>query len=50
MGSASQLEYHLLHVHDIGILNELDYERLAPDLIEVKKMLAGLIKKLKGDS
>jgi four helix bundle protein len=49
MGSASELEYHLLIAHDLGYLNDLDYEELNQELIEVKKMLAAFIKKLKAD-
>jgi four helix bundle protein len=49
MGSASELEYHLLLAHDLGFLNDLDYEELNQELIEVKKMLAAFIKKLKAD-
>ena len=50
MGRACALENYLLLARDIGLMNDLDYERVAPDVIEVKKMLAGLIKKLQGDS
>jgi four helix bundle protein len=50
MGSASELEYDLLLARDIGLMNDLVYEQLMPDLVEVKRMLAGLIKKLRGES
>lgn len=46
MGVASELEYNLLLARDIGLLNDLDYERLSGNLVEVKRMLAGLMKKL----
>ena len=46
MGSASELEYHLMLAHDLGMLGTPDYERLADDLAEVKRMLTGLIQKL----
>lgn len=49
MGSASELEYHLLLVHDLGFLNNFDYEELNQELIEVKKMLSSFINKLKAD-
>jgi four helix bundle protein len=50
MGSASELEYHLLLAHDLSFLNTKDYEHLGTLVIEVKRMLAALIKKLKADS
>jgi four helix bundle protein len=34
MGSASELEYHLLLAHDLGYLNDLEYEELIQELIE----------------
>jgi len=50
MGSASELEYHLLLAHDLAMLEAEDYQRLFEEAIEVKRMLASLIKKLKADS
>ena len=47
MGSASELEYHLLLAHDLQILQLLDYERLSGGVVEVKCMLASLIRSLK---
>jgi len=49
MGSASELEYHLILAHDLGYLNDSDYEELARAASEAKKMLASLIQKLKAD-
>jgi four helix bundle protein len=49
MGSATELEYHLLLSHDLGILNDIDYENLSRETIEVKQMLTSFIKKLKAD-
>jgi len=46
MGSASELEYHILLARDLSLLTAPDYERLAGDVTEVKRMLASLIKKL----
>lgn len=46
MGSASELEYHLLLTRDLGILKNSDYEALASTLVEVKRMLNALIQKL----
>jgi four helix bundle protein len=50
MGSASELEYHLLLAHDLDLLSDSDHRRLAQDTIEVKRMLAALIRRLKTDS
>lgn len=47
MGSASELEYHLLLARDLNYLNTNDYECLTSGTIEVKKMLAALIAKVK---
>ena len=47
LGSASELEYHLLLARDLHYLNGTDYERLIGNAIEVKKMLNGLIAKVK---
>lgn len=49
MGSASELEYHLLLSHDLKLLSDLQYERLSGELIEVKRMLASLIQKLRAE-
>ena len=49
MGSASELEYHLLLAHELKFLNALDYERLVTEVLEVKRMLTSFIQKLKAD-
>jgi four helix bundle protein len=49
MGSASELEYHLLLAHDLGLLNTLDHERLTEEVTEVKRMLTSFTKKLIAD-
>ena len=50
MGSASELEYHLLLARDLEVMKSLDYQRLSCEVIEVKRMLASLIHKLRADS
>ncbi len=50
MGSASELEYHLLLACDLKYLKGADYEKLAADIIEVKRMLTSFLQKLKADS
>ncbi len=49
MGSATELEYHLMLSSDLGILNDKDYGHLYNETLEVKKMLTSFIKKLKAD-
>jgi four helix bundle protein len=49
MGSATELEYHLLLSHDLGILNDADFENLSKETVAVKKMLTSFIKKLKAE-
>jgi len=49
MGSASELEYHLLLARDLKLLTSDDHDRLTHDVIEVKRMLTSLIHKLKAD-
>ena len=50
MGSASELEYHLLVARDLEILRAADYQRLSNEAEEVKRMLASLIHKLRAES
>ena len=47
MGSASELEYHLLLAYDLTLLGESDYRSLASQVVEVKRMLSAFIGKLK---
>jgi four helix bundle protein len=49
MGSASELEYHLILAHDLKMLKTEDYERLSNEVIDVKRMLASFLQKLKAD-
>ena len=50
MGSASELEYHLLLAHDLNYLNKNQFEQLNKDVIEVKRMLTSFTQKLKAES
>jgi four helix bundle protein len=43
MGSASEVEYHLLLAKDLGYLQAAMHERLEASTIEVKRMLASFI-------
>jgi four helix bundle protein len=48
-GSASELEYHLLLARDLKLIKADEYAPLAESVIELKRMLAALFKKLKAD-
>ena len=49
LGSACELEYHLLLVRDLDLLTGQAHQPLEEDVVEVKRMLAGLIRKLNVD-
>jgi four helix bundle protein len=47
MGSASELEYHLLLAHDLRILSDSEYTSLDSQVVELKRMLGAFIGKLR---
>lgn len=50
IGSATELEYHLLLTHDLGSLpkpDKPDFERLTANAVQVRRMLFGLRKAVK---
>ena len=47
MGSASELEYHLLLARDLEMLPLSEYELLQAEVGEVKKMLSNFISNLR---
>jgi four helix bundle protein len=49
MGSASELEYHLLLTRDLLYLDTEEYDSLARELMEIKRMLVVFVKKLNAD-
>ncbi|MBL7032258.1 MAG: four helix bundle protein [Nitrospira sp.] len=49
MGSASELEYLILLTKDLDMLSQKDYFDLTSAVIEIKRMLATFIKKLRAD-
>ena len=49
-GSASELEYHLLLARDLKLLQVPDFERLSGQAVQVKRMLASLMQRLRADS
>lgn len=50
MGSVSELEYHLLLARDLELLETVDYQRLSEGVVDVKRMLASFIHKLRAES
>ncbi len=48
MGSASELDYHLLLAHDLSYLDAAIYQQLNDELNIIRRMLNALIQKLKG--
>ena len=49
MGSASELEYHLLLAYDLNLLEAKNYESLASKVTEIKRMLTAFIQKLNAE-
>jgi four helix bundle protein len=43
LGSASELDYHLLLAHDLGLLKSEQYQHAATELTRVRKMLRSLL-------
>jgi len=50
MGSASELDYHLVLARDLNLLPHPAYDELSAGVSEVKRMLAAFIVRLKADS
>ena len=49
LGSASELDYHLLLSRDLGFLADVDYRNLAKNLTELRKMMTSLLQKIDTD-
>ncbi|MDQ7838179.1 MAG: four helix bundle protein [Thermodesulfobacteriota bacterium] len=49
MGSASELEYHMLLARDLEFLPDSTHTSLAKAVTDIKRMLTSLIQKLKAD-
>jgi four helix bundle protein len=51
LGSASELEYHLTAAHDIqAISTKSEYQALSSQVVEVRRMLHGLIRRLEAEA
>jgi four helix bundle protein len=48
-GSASELEYHFLLARDLKLFDETNYQQLNTGVVEVKRMLASLIRKVEAE-
>jgi four helix bundle protein len=48
-GSASELEYHFLLSRDLGFIDEAGYGPLNEAVVEVKRMLAALARKVEAE-
>ena len=49
IGSANESEHHLERALDGGTLTEAEHRSLTDDVIEVRKMLIGLRRRLRGE-
>jgi len=49
MGSAYEIEYHALLARDLSLVNETVYQKLQDRIVEVKRMLAALLLKVRSD-
>jgi four helix bundle protein len=50
LGSASELEYHLLLSADLTLIDRPSHAHLNSEVVQVKRMIAGLLRKLRPDS
>ncbi len=46
LGSACELEYHIILARDVGAMSESDFDSLMRQVVDIKRMLHGLIDKL----
>ena len=44
LGSATELDYHLMAARDLGAISNSDYAVLISDVVEVRMLLQGLIR------
>jgi four helix bundle protein len=49
MGSASEVEYHVLLARDLNLLTKKIYNDLNEGIVEVKRMLAAILMKVRRD-
>ena len=46
LGSATEIEYHLIIGNDIGAIAQQDFQSLLAEVVDTKKMLSGLLRRL----
>lgn len=46
LNSGCELEYHLIVARDISVMSESDFDSLLREVVEVRKMIHGLLNKL----
>jgi four helix bundle protein len=49
LNSGCELEYHLIIARDIGVLSESEFSSLESEAIEVRRMLHGLLNRIRVD-
>ncbi|PWB49531.1 MAG: diversity-generating retroelement protein bAvd family protein [Anaerolineales bacterium] len=49
-GSASELEYQILLAHDLHYIDDRIYDELGNEPGEIRRMIAGYVKRLKADT
>lgn len=47
MGSATELEYHLILAHDLHYIDDMQYTSLSSELVEIRRMLYTFLKRLR---
>ena len=47
LGSASELEYHVLLVRDLGFIDTSAHHRISAEVLEVRRMLTGLRRRVR---
>jgi four helix bundle protein len=50
LGSANELDYHLLLSRDLGYLPDSEYHRLASDVVRLRGMISRFVQKLLGST
>ncbi len=48
-GSLNEVDYHLLLAFDLKIVNEVTYRELLENVLEIKRMMSALIRKINSD-
>ena len=49
LASVSELEGHIQLAHDLGLMTEHDFKSLLASIVDVRMMLHGLLKRLRGN-